>query len=301
MRPLVPLCSLSRCGRRPLCTSRAHNKLQAQSSAAPLPAHILARQRRRAAETRRFGAPVYAILGVGACGVAAVMSYFNERRPETWQPLRVSDADRLEPFSLVTEQRQVELLLSEVRVVLARFGIGLGNVPLRVRLLDERSHFEGTTTKVLRPPPLLRGVEAVSLRRGLTAVSAAQVLAHEYTHAWLWLTGFPVLDPRLEEGLCELLSYLFLLSCLRDEPPEGGGVLAREPEALRAQVLSIEANAHPEYGGGFRDAVEALRGRTLHELLGHVRQHGTLPPAGGGAQPVGGGAPPAAAAGEPEV
>ena len=32
------------------------------------------------------------------------------------------------------------------------------------------------------------------------------------------------------------------------------------------------------YGGGFRSCVASLRGRKLHELLSHVRQHGRLPP-----------------------
>ena len=199
-------------------------------------------------------------------------------KPDEWDARHSAHAARLDAATLITEQHQVEALLSEVRLVLARFGISLGAVPLRVQLFSDRnSSIEGLTTKVMRPPPLLRGVEAISLRRNLTAVSAAQVLAHEYTHAWLWLQGFPQLEQRLEEGLCELLAYLFLLSCLREAPPAGGGVLARDPEALRAQVLSIEANAHPDYGGGFRDCVEALHGRTLHEVLFHVRQYGMLP------------------------
>ena len=147
-------------------------------------------------------------------------------------------------------------------------------MPLRVQLLSAEHALEGMTTKIIRPPPLLRGVEALSLRRNLTALSAAQVLAHEYTHAWLWLQGFPIMEARLEEGLCELLSYLFLLS-LRE--PTAGCVLSPDTEALRRQILSIEANAHPDYGGGFRDCVDALRGRTLHELLSHVREHARLP------------------------
>ena len=203
-----------------------------------------------------------------------------QHQPEAWRPRALTDGERLEPMDRITEQRHVEALLSEVRLVLARFGVTLGSHPLRVQLLSESHALEGMTTKIIRPPPLLRGVEALSLRRNLTAISAAQVLAHEYTHAWLWLQGFPVLETRLEEGICELLSYLFLLSCQRDPPPDeelGGGVLARDPEALRRQILSIEANAHPDYGNGFRECVEALRGRTLHDLLGHVREHARLP------------------------
>ena len=53
---------------------------------------------------------------------------------------------------------------------------------------------------------------------------------------------------------------------------------ARDEAALRQQVASIEANAHPDYGGGFRDCVAALHGRSLHELLSYVRTHARLPP-----------------------
>jgi hypothetical protein len=196
-------------------------------------------QQRRRAETRRFGAPVYAILAGGFVGVVAAARWYAQNRASEWRPKPATLVDRLQPSDRVTEQRQVELLLSDVRTVLERFGVSLGAHPLRVRLLSEGHALEGTTTKVLRPPPVLRGVEALSLRRGLTAIAAAQVLAHEYTHAWLWLQGFPALEPRLEEGLCELLSYLYLLSCLR-QPEDEAGVLARDPAALREHILQIE-------------------------------------------------------------
>ena len=58
---------------------------------------------------------------------------------------------------IIHEQRQLEALLSDVRVALARFGVSLGAHPLRVRLLSESHALEGVTSKVLRPPPLLRG------------------------------------------------------------------------------------------------------------------------------------------------
>jgi hypothetical protein len=240
----------------------------------------------RAAERRRFGAPVWQVLGAGLLGVGVVARWYASNWPEDgWSPLQLQRAGvRLPPFALVTEQAHVEALLSEVRVVLDRHGIGIGAVPLRVRLMDEtdfrlhgRHAVEGTTSKVLRPPPVLRGVEAVSLQPRLTAIHSAQVLAHEYMHAWLWLHGFPPLAPRLEEGLCELVSYLYLLSCLH-EPLGGAGALEHEPAALRQQIGAIEANAHPDYGGGFRDCVRALRGRALHDVLSHVRQHAQLPP-----------------------
>ena len=177
-----------------------------------------------------------------------------------------------------------------------------------------------------------RLVQEIRIQSGLSADHAAQVLAHEFMHAWLWLQGFPHLPKQLEEGLCELASFLYLLTLLRDaerppledrpplggegpplggerpplggegpplggerpplggeRPPLGGerpplgaeieGGLSLEPELrrLRAQLRSIERNARDDYGGGFRGCVASLEGRQLHQLLGHVREHGVLP------------------------
>ena len=244
-------------------------------------------QRTRAAERRRFGMPVIKILASGVVGMGAFAWWYAQNRPRKGWTEADAYADELRSLQahhIVQDQRDIECLLSQVRLVLGRHGLGLGKVPLRVRLLredeihslDVRGRVEGTTHRVLRPPPALRGVESVGLKPGLTAVHAAQVLAHEYAHCWLWLQGFPALDARLEEGLCELVAYLFLLSCLHT-PPGEGAPLVHDEIALRRQILTMEANAHPEYATGFRECVEALRGRALHELLGYVREHGRLP------------------------
>ena len=73
----------------------------------------------------------------------------------------------------------------------------------------------------------------------LSAMHAAQVLAHEYMHCWLWLQGFPPLEHRLEEGLCELVSYLFLLSLLHEPVSEFTPPLVHDEVALQRQILSI--------------------------------------------------------------
>jgi hypothetical protein len=257
----------------------------------PLPPSLLftpeqqrAVQLARAAEQRRFGLPIWKMLAGGLLGVGVVAYCYTRSLPkDAWTPRQLSASDvKLTAYALVRKQHEVEALLSEVRVVLSRHGIGIGEVPLTVRLMADgvrpygRS-VEGATTKVIRPPPVMRGIEAVSLQPGLTAIHTAQVLAHEYMHCWLWLHGFPAaMEPKLEEGLCELISYLYLLSCLKE--PLDCAVIERNESALRQQIASIEANAHPDYGGGFRECVQALRGRQLHQLLSYVREHAHLPP-----------------------
>lgn len=280
--PVAPA-ALRSCRRRWLSAGRpeghALTPRSEQQHASEL-ALLTAVQRQREHERRRFGLPVWQLLGGGLLGVAFVArawkSIADAHDYSGWAPPARPAPNVLRPFSLVLQQEQLDALLSDVRDVLGVHGISLGAAPLRCRLLDE-ADVEGTTRKVVRPPPLLRGVEAITVRPGLTAIHAAQVLAHEYMHCWLWLQGFPRLGRRLEEGLCELISYLYLLSCLRQ--PIGGSALARDEEGLRQQIVAIESNAHPDYGGGFRDAAAALRGRQLHQLLSFVREHGRLPPA----------------------
>merc|ERR1712087_40532 len=95
------------------------------------------------------------------------------------------------------------------------------------------------------------------------------------THAWLWLHDFPPLPAPLEEGICELGAFLYLLELLH-APSES--CLIAEPAQLREGLRRIEANVRPPYGSGFRSAAASLEGRGLHDLLCHVREHGSLPP-----------------------
>ena len=163
--------------------------------------------------------------------------------------------------------------MEHVREVLERHGLSLGDVHLAVRV-RHGLFAEGLTVKGLRPPPTRRGVEEVVLAPGLPALHAAQVLAHEFMHAWLWLHDFPPLSPAVEEGLCELAAFAYLLTLL-NEPAESE--LHAPPALLRRQLASIERNAHAAYGPGFRDAAVSLRGLRLHELLSYVREHARLP------------------------
>ena len=247
-------------------------------------ATALAITRRRNAERKRFGLPVLHLLGLGLLGGALVLRWWRRSYEAAHRGKATPQLDvALGSHEPVTDTTQAAALMAHVREVLHRHGLSLGHAHLNVSVRAPRGFFgaEGLTVKGLRPPPALRGVEAVVLQPGLPALHAAQVLAHEFMHAWMWLQGFPPLEPALEEGLCELASYLYLLSCLKE--PLETGTLRRDEAHLRAQIRSIEANAHPDYGGGFRACAAALRhmpreGGQLHQLLGHVRQHGVLPP-----------------------
>ena len=103
----------------------------------------------------------------------------------------------------------------------------------------------------------LHGVESITLRRHLPALSAARVLAHEYTHAWLWLTGFPVLDNRLEE--------LSSAALLRIDDAPGLLLLGHLDPAER--IAAFAESARPSNTGLAETDPEALSERSRKDFL----------------------------------
>lgn len=150
----------------------------------------------------------------------------------------------------------------------------------------------GGSARADAPPPdetAGRSVRRIELLHGLPRVHAGQVLAHELAHAWLWLQGVPPLERRTEEGVCELLAYLWLLSedarleaATRRGLGASGAASAddgtRRREVLqRIRVMELNQRAGGVYGGGFRDALQAAERYGLRAVLAHVREHGQLP------------------------
>lgn len=74
---------------------------------------------------------------------------------------------------------------------------------------------------------------------------------------------FPKLDPMVEEGLCRLCQYVYLM--------------ADGSTAALARVERMWASSDPVYGMGFRAAHRALRGRRLGILIEEVQRLGRLP------------------------
>ena len=231
----------------------------------------------RAAEVRRFGLPLWKLFGVGAVGVALVARWWYQMYCSAWPDEATEAISCPAADEIVHSDEQAAALFADVRRVLARHGLDLGRVRIAVQAADDLA-VEGLThtrrvggRRRLRAP---RRIELIEVRAGMPAVRAARVLAHEFMHAWLWLHDFPPLSPAVEEGLCELTAFAYLLMLL-NEPAESE--LHAPPALLRRQLASIERNAHVAYGPGFRDAAVSLRGLRLHELLSYVREHARLP------------------------
>ena len=115
-------------------------------------------------------------------------------------------------------------------------------------------------------------VTGIAVLAALPRLATGSVMAHELCHAHLRLGGYPApLPPRLEEGLCELWSLLWLEH-----------KLAASADAADAQLGAflahqIRTNPSEIYGGGVRDALRAFQAHGLAAVMDHVRHHGALP------------------------
>ncbi|DBA02617.1 hypothetical protein Poli38472_014511 [Pythium oligandrum] len=120
-------------------------------------------------------------------------------------------------------------------------------------------------------------VSAVLILHGLPYDLTAQVLAHEATHAYIKLhDSFPTqLAPVVEEGICQLISYLYLKYRQVTSSDSSTAFTRRLRDFYLRQ---IEQDQSPVYGAGFRRALEAYeRTHSLQQLFDSLRQHGCLP------------------------
>ena len=146
-------------------------------------------------------------------------------------------------------------------------------------------------------------VKKILCLKGLPRNLMASILAHEATHAWLAInpirrdgvigeqTSFGQvrkIDQTVEEGLCQLVSHLYLQQLMANDEREsfmdnfkGGG--PSDVKLNQYYKWSIENHSSPIYGGGFKKAVTAYSeivqsGGGLKELFQYVSIHRDFPP-----------------------
>jgi hypothetical protein len=95
-------------------------------------------------------------------------------------------------------------------------------------------------------------VNAVIVLYGLPAVAAGAVLAHECTHAHIRIAGgYPRLEPKVEEGLCQLVALLWVENAsLNGVAGRGGPAAGDEGERLEALSFGEKNHASKKPGGG---------------------------------------------------
>ncbi|KAI4306756.1 hypothetical protein L6164_030007 [Bauhinia variegata] len=147
-----------------------------------------------------------------------------------------------------------------------------------------------------QPQKLIRRCEvtAILVLYGLPRLLTGAILAHELMHGWLRLKGFRNLDPEVEEGICQVLSHLWLGSEVRpsvsDMPSSAASsssiIYTSSKKGDRSDVENklgefflhqIANDSSPAYGGGFRAAIAAVNKYGLRSTLDHIRYTGKFP------------------------
>ncbi|KDO31283.1 hypothetical protein SPRG_03898 [Saprolegnia parasitica CBS 223.65] len=116
-----------------------------------------------------------------------------------------------------------------------------------------------------------RRVNAILILHGLPYDMTAHILAHEATHAYFKLhPGFPShLSPQVEEGVCQLLAYLYLEYMNVTSAPGNFRATLRG-----CYVYHLLHDPSPAYGDGLRAALAAYNHHnSLQAVLDLVRNN----------------------------
>lgn len=164
----------------------------------------------------------------------------------------------------ITIRDEAVRALLRVNDWMAGLGVGLplGDVPLRFIEADDPDAVANPalthTSEIRRTRPtgrveVERSITGVEVVRGLTRVQFSSLLAHELTHAWLFLARIDLGGGPVEEGAAELVRSFWL----RSRP---------EPEAAY-RLGAMEENRDPVYGDGYRMVRARYRGEPLASFL----------------------------------
>lgn len=147
-------------------------------------------------------------------------------------------------------------------------------------------------------------MNAIVVLYGLPAVAAGAVLAHECVHAQIRLEGgYPRLEPKVEEGLCQLVALLWVEKAASrgvagrlgggsgsgsggksENAGEGGGGRGGGWEETNLAAMAgyvanqIRTDPSEVYGDGLRAALASYRRHGLTAVFAHVKATGRLPP-----------------------
>ncbi|CAK9171833.1 unnamed protein product [Ilex paraguariensis] len=138
-------------------------------------------------------------------------------------------------------------------------------------------------------------VTAILVLYGLPRLLTGAILAHELMHGWFRLNGYRNLNPVVEEGICQVLSHMWLESEVmpagfRNMPSASAASSSSSSSTSKKGVKSgienklgefflhqISHDASPAYGGGFRAAIAAVNKYGLRPTLDHIGMTGNFP------------------------
>ncbi|KAK3136909.1 hypothetical protein QOZ80_5BG0444820 [Eleusine coracana subsp. coracana] len=179
------------------------------------------------------------------------------------------------------------LCLSEeqiVRTILRRPSIGPGN-----RIIDMITG----QYKLTR----LCEVTAILILYGLPRLQTGSILAHEMMHAYLRLKGYRNLPPEVEEGICQVLSHMWLESEIITGSSDNAASSSTSSSSSYSTPTSSKKGARTEfekklcafikhqietdpseaYGDGFRAGNQAVDRYGLRRTLDHMKMTGSFP------------------------
>ncbi|KAI4299505.1 hypothetical protein L6164_032962 [Bauhinia variegata] len=115
-------------------------------------------------------------------------------------------------------------------------------------------------------------VTAILVLYGLPRLLTGVTLAYELMYAWLRLKGYRNLDPKVEKGICKVLSYMWLESEVMSSSSSKKGAKSGTEKKFGEFFLHQISNE-----GSYRDAVAAVNKYGLRSTLDHIRWTGNLP------------------------
>ncbi|KAK8954291.1 Protein DA1 [Platanthera zijinensis] len=133
---------------------------------------------------------------------------------------------------------------------------------------------------------------SIFILKGLPRILTGLNIVHEMMHAWLYLNEYPKLDPRVEEGICVVLSYMWLDIEMRsgsdnnDVSPCSSSSSAPCRKGPRSQFerkfgeyckYNLENQPYPIYKDGFRLGHAAVIKYGLRSVLDHIKLTGNFP------------------------
>ncbi|HUN22580.1 MAG TPA: protein DA1 [Anaerolineales bacterium] len=106
-------------------------------------------------------------------------------------------------------------------------------------------------------------VKSISILFGLQLDDAMAVIAHELGHYYLFQNNYPELTRQVEEGFCELFSYLWLSQ--------------KNTSMAKYLIYKMNQNDDPIYGMGFRMVKQKFEQFGLTNLVTVLHRTGQLP------------------------
>lgn len=167
-------------------------------------------------------------------------------------------------------------ITARVREKMKDWGLPFSDQDIPIKLANEFEITQGKVYAVKPPCGLTRAtiytrsgkvvsksVQDIMILYGLPKEFVASIMAHELCHVFIIEKKFPDLEPFVEEGLCELSEYLWLLE--------------RSTPMAKYRQWCTENNPDSVYGDGFRAAKAAMGQSSFVKLLRYVKAHGYLP------------------------